>query len=77
VRISEILWTEADIEHLARHNVTAGEVEEVLTCCPLWCRGRRHSETGRTSLYALGQADAGRYLFIVLSPREKVSTWPE
>lgn len=71
MRISEIIWTEADVAHLARHGVTPDEVEEVLATGPVWRRGRKHPETGRESLYALGQTDVGRYLFIVLSPRGK------
>jgi uncharacterized DUF497 family protein len=67
VRISEIVWTEADVAHIARHGVTPEEVEEVLAASPLWRRGRTHRETGRRSLYALGQTEAGRHLFIVFS----------
>lgn len=69
MRISEIEWTETDVAHLARHNVTPDEVEEVLAAGPVWRRGRTHPQTRRKSLYALGETDAGRYLFIVLSPR--------
>ena len=52
----EIVWTEADIEHIARHGVTPEEVEEAVAGAP------------RLSMYALGQSEAGRYLFVVLSP---------
>ena len=69
MRISEIEWTETDVAHIARHGVTPDEVEEVLAAGPVWRRGRTHPETRRRSLYALGKTDAGRYLFIVLSPR--------
>ncbi|MBI3998159.1 MAG: BrnT family toxin [Armatimonadetes bacterium] len=69
VRISEIVWTEDDVAHLAQHGVTPEEIEEVLAADPLWRRGRAHLDTGRRSLYALGKTDAGRYLFIVLSLR--------
>ena len=70
MRITEILWTELDVAHLARHGVTPEEVEEILAAGPVWRRGRTHPQTKRKSLYALGQTEAGRYLFIVLSPRE-------
>jgi uncharacterized DUF497 family protein len=70
VRISEIIWTERDVAHLTRHGVTPEEVEEVLASRPVWRRGRTHLETKRKSAYAFGQTQAGRYLFIVLSPRE-------
>ena len=68
MRISEIVWAEADVAHIARHGVTPEEVEEVVAANPLWQRGRTHRATGRKSLYALGQTEAGRLLFIVLSP---------
>lgn len=69
MRISEIEWKEADVAHIARHGVTPEEVEEVLAADPVWRRGRTHQESGRKSLYVLGRTEAGRYLFIVLSPR--------
>jgi uncharacterized DUF497 family protein len=68
VLISEIVWTDADVEHIARHDVRPEEVEEVIASAPLWRRGRKHRRTGRTSVYALGRTEAGRYLFAVLSP---------
>lgn len=71
MRISEIVWTEGDVTHLARHGVSPEEVEEVLAAGPIWRRGRAHPDTGRKSLYALGETKAGRHLFIVLSPREQ------
>jgi uncharacterized protein len=70
MRITEIVWSDPDIVHMARHGVTPEEVEEALSANPVWRRGRIHQPTGRTSLIALGQTEAGRYLFIVLSPRE-------
>ena len=70
MRITEIVWTEADAVHLSQHGVTPEEVEEVLALGPVWRRGRAHPETKRRSVYALGRTEAGRYLFIVLSPRE-------
>lgn len=70
MRITEIVWSESDIAHIARHGVTPEEVEETVSANPVWRRGRTHQATGRTSLIALGQTGTGRYLFIVLSPRE-------
>jgi len=70
MRITEIVWSEPDIAHIARHGVTPDEIEEVVSANPVWRRGRTHPATGRTSLIALGQTEAGRHLFIVLSPRE-------
>ena len=70
MRITEIVWSDSDIVHIARHGVTPEEVEEALSANPVWRRGRTHPPTGRTSLIALGQTETGRFLFIVLSPRE-------
>ena len=58
MRISEIVWTGADVEHIARHGNTPEEVEEVVASGPLWRRGRRHRETGRISVYALGRTES-------------------
>ena len=68
MRITEIVWTEAAIEHIERHAVDHDEVEEVIASGPMWRRGRKHHETGRRSIYALGRTEAGRYLFVVPSP---------
>jgi hypothetical protein len=68
VRITEIVWTDSDVKHITRHGVDPDEVEQVIAFRPVWRRGRRHRETGRQSLYALGRTDAGRYLFVVLTP---------
>ena len=68
MRLSGITWTDTDVEHIARHGVTPEEIEEVLTSRPLWRRGRKHPRSRRTSVYALGRTEAGRYLFVVLSP---------
>ena len=68
MRISEIAWTDADVEHIARHGITPDEVAEVVGSQPLWRKGRKHRQTGRRSLYAFGQTEAGRYLFVVFSP---------
>ena len=67
MRISEVVWTDAAIEHIARHGVGPEEVEEVIASGPLWRKGRTHRLTGRSSTYALGRTEAGRYLFVVLS----------
>ncbi len=70
MRISEIVWSESDAAHIVRHGVTPEEVEEILAANPVWRKGRTHPETGRVSLIALGRTEAGKYLFVVLSPRE-------
>jgi uncharacterized DUF497 family protein len=58
--ITELLWDERSVEHIARHHVTAQEVEEV--CFNLqslvFKRGTRY--------IVLGQTAAGRYLFVAV-----------
>ena len=68
MHIAEIVWTDADIEHIARHGIMPDEVAEVVGSRPLWRKGRKHRRTGRSSLYAFGHTEAGRYLFVVFSP---------
>jgi uncharacterized protein len=64
MRIREFVWPQDRIDHIGRHGVTPGEVEEV-------CFGRgvvqRAKSGGENPVYyVLGQTDAGRYLFCVV-----------
>jgi len=64
VEIHELIWPEDRIEHIAKHGVLAGEVEEV-------CFGRPFVQRAKSSgknpvYYVLGQTAAGRYLFCVI-----------
>jgi len=76
MRIVELIWTEDNIDHINARGVTTEEFEEVIRSQPLWRRGRRHDETGRRSIYAFGQTEAGRYLFLVISPRDNGRAYP-
>lgn len=56
----EIRWTEEAEDHVAAHNVTPKEVEQVVNTRPrLVLTGREETE------YVFGTTDAGRYLLIV------------
>jgi hypothetical protein len=58
----EIRWTEESEEHIARHEVTPDEVEQVVNTHP------RLTKTGRGGTELIyGTTDAGRYLLIVVS----------
>lgn len=64
MRIHEFVWPQDRIDHIARHGVTPGEVEEV-------CFGRpyvqRAKSDGENPVYLVrGQTDAGRYLLCVI-----------
>lgn len=59
--ISELVWPEDRVEHIAEHGVTPEEFEEV-------CFGRslvlRTKATGKNPVYyVLGETDAGRHVF--------------
>ncbi len=62
--ISEILWPEDRVDHLARHGVRPEEFEEVCFGAPLVLRAKA---TGQNPVYyLLGETDAGRPLFCVV-----------
>jgi len=59
MRRFEFEWDEGNEEHIARHNISSEEVEEVF-------RSRIHLLHSRLGRYAaLGQTEVGRYLFCV------------
>lgn len=61
--IRKLVWDEWNIEHIAKHNVSPEEVEEV-------CQSKHLLEKGRSGLYSvIGQTQAGRYLITILAPR--------
>lgn len=61
----EIRWTEQSEDHIARHGVTPGEVEQVLFSRPrLVANGR----DGVTLMF--GTTDSGRHLAVVMSDAE-------
>jgi uncharacterized DUF497 family protein len=64
LRIDRIVWTEASVDHVARHGVDPMEVEEVAF-------GVHAVQRAREDTYRLvGQTDAGRYLTVFLAPRD-------
>jgi len=62
--IYEIIWSEDQVKHIARHNVQPEEVEEVCFGKPLSLRTK--SEGQNPVYYVLGQTNSGRYLFCVI-----------
>lgn len=62
--IHEFIWPEERIDHIARHGVTPGEVEDVCFGDPLVQRAK--SEGENPVYYMLGQTRSGRYLFCVV-----------
>ncbi len=64
--IHEIIWLDEIVEKIeSKHGVEVREAEEVLLQNPEVRRGQRGRRIGEDLYYALGQTNAGRYLFIV------------
>lgn len=62
VGVREIRWTERAEDHIAAHDVTPDEVEQVVNTRP------RLTLPGRDGVeYVFGTSDAGRYLLVVLA----------
>ncbi|MFB7470932.1 hypothetical protein [Kitasatospora sp. NPDC056184] len=59
---TEIYWTDRSEEHIARHGVTPGEVEQVVFARPRWLTPGREGTT-----LCLGVTNAGRHLLVVLA----------
>lgn len=60
MNIGELIWDDENIEHIARHNVTPQEVEDV-------CFGLHLSEKASGGRYVMsGQSTAGRYMNVVV-----------
>ena len=64
MRIKRLHWKQSQIEHIARHNVTPEEVEEVCFGNPFVQRTKSRGDN--PVYYVLGQTHAGRYLFVVI-----------
>ena len=64
MKIHELIWPEDRIDHIAAHDVTPEEVEEVCFSSPLILRAK--SGGVNPVYYVLGRTAAGRYLFCVV-----------
>jgi uncharacterized DUF497 family protein len=66
VKITSIIWLPEILEKLeVKHQLTCGEVEEVIKGNPIYRRGPRSKRRGENLYYAYGQTETGRYLFVV------------
>ena len=62
--ITELVWPDDRIAHIAKHGVRPDEVEEVCFGHPLVLRGK---SIGKNPVYyVLGQTSGGRYLFCIV-----------
>jgi uncharacterized DUF497 family protein len=63
----EFNWDSANIEHIARHDVEPEEAEQVVRNRPIDLDGVLRNGEERT--LHLGETDAGRVLFVVITER--------
>ncbi len=64
MKIYEFIWNQDRINHIARHSVAPGEVEEACSGAALVLRTK--SEGENPVYHVLSQTKAGRYLFCVV-----------
>jgi uncharacterized DUF497 family protein len=65
VKIFELIIEPGREEHIARHQVSVAEVEEVIFGAPFI----RKARLGR--YHIIGQTESGRYLAVFVAPREQ------
>lgn len=69
VRIDRVLWGERSVAHIARHEITPEEVEDVLFSPPLDARRGKYPGT----YLVFGRSRGGRRLLVVIAPRPRNS----
>lgn len=70
MRILRLIWDEWNLDHIAKHNVTPEEVEQV-------CKDKHLANKWKNKTYrVIGQTKDGRYLTIFLAPRLRQSYYP-
>jgi hypothetical protein len=72
--ITELVFDERNVEHIARHGVIPEEIEEVCYLNPFFTRAR--SRRGKRRYRVIGQTEDGRYLTIFLEPLGKGVYYP-
>lgn len=70
VHIKRLIWDEWNVAHIARHDVTPDEVEQMARGDVLVQTGKK----GRTAL--IGPTNSGRILRVILDPEEKDIYYP-
>ena len=67
--IRELIWTQSNIDHITRHNVTREEVEEV-------CHGSYIVLDAHGNRFlVIGPTQSGRALAIILDPEQEQSIY--
>jgi uncharacterized protein len=71
-------WDEANIGHLARHDIAPSEAEEVVRNRPVDLES--HLRNGEERVVQIGETDAGRILIVVTTMQDRtirvVTAWP-
>jgi uncharacterized DUF497 family protein len=65
LRIAAMVWGSRNVEHIARHGVAQEEIEELIEGPCL----KRKTRSGCYMVY--GRSYSGRYLAVVVSPRDE------
>ena len=68
-KFHHLSWDDRNIDHIAKHNVTADEAEQAVFAS----RKRIRKGKGANIYYLFGRTEAGRYIFIVLLAIGKLS----
>jgi len=70
MKIRRLIWDDWNEEHVLKHGVTTGEVEEV-------CYSKHYAiKSGKNKMAIWGQTEDGRYLLVVLGVREYGDYYP-
>ncbi len=67
--VAQLIWDTGNTEHIARHNVTPDEVEEICEGDPLV----QQTKSGR--LLVSGKTTAGRFLVVILASKPEPDTY--
>lgn len=70
LHILQLIWDDWNVEHIALHEVTPKEVEEVLNGQPFW------SKTYGDRYRVIGQTTQERFLTIILAPKDTNTFYP-
>lgn len=70
ITIRRLIWDDWNIAHIARHDVTPDEVEEVCHGDPMT------SQTYKRRIRVIGPTETGRMLTVILTHAEEIfTTW--
>src|SRR5882762_5533268 len=64
------LWDKENISHIARHNISRAEAEQVIENNPFDLE--KQIRDGESRILHLGETTAGRVLFVVVTVRNKM-----